>query len=198
MVTLGVEDVVSESVAQRLIREYAPRLQWVQTIGLTGFGQLKKQMPTFNKIAQYRGPVIVVTDLDNPRSCPIVLIVEWSQDLQLSPSFVFRVAVIEIETWLIADRQRIAKWLTVPETLVPRLPETIPEPKECLVNLASRSRNRRLREAMVPRPGSTRSTGPGYNEYVSAFASDVWNPEAARTIAPSLDRAIVRIAELSN
>ena len=77
MVTLGVEDVVSESVAQRLIREYAPRLQWVQTIGLTGFGQLKKQMPTFNKIAQYRGPVIVVTDLDNPRSCPIVLIVEW-------------------------------------------------------------------------------------------------------------------------
>ncbi len=197
MVTLGVEDVVSESVALRLVREYAPGLQWAQTMGLSGFGQLKKQMPTFNKIAQYRGSMLVVTDLDNPQLCPINLIAEWCQGLQLSPNLVFRIAVTEIEAWLIADRQHVSQWLAISESLIPRKPESVTQPKECLVGLARRSPNRKLREAIVPRSGSTRGTGPGYNERISSFASDVWNPEAARVIAPSLNRAIVRIAELS-
>ena len=198
MVAIGVEDVVSEAVAQRLLIEYAPGLEWTQTFGLTGYGELKRKMSTFDKIAQYKEPMLVITDLDNPDLCLVHFRANWCQGLQMPPGFVFRIAVAEIESWLLADRARIAQWLGISETRVPRTPETVLEPKECLVRLASRSRHRSIREAMVPAADSARSTGPGYNECVSSFASEVWNPEAARTIAPSLHRAIVRIEELSN
>lgn len=197
MVAIGVEDVVSEAVAQRLLLQYARGLEWTQTFGLTGYGELKHKMPTFDKIAQYREAMLVITDLDNPDLCLVRFREDWCRGLQMPPSFIFRIAVAEIESWLLADRDRIAQWLGISETRVPRTPETVVEPKECLVRLASRSRHRSIREAMVPVAGSTRSTGPGYNEYVSSFASDLWNPEAARSNSPSLDRAIIRIGELA-
>ena len=196
MVAIGVEDVVSEAVAQRLLLQYAPEIEWTQTFGLTGYGDLKRKMPTFDKIAQYREPVLVITDLDNPMLCPANFRSEWCQGLQMPPGLVFRIAVTEIESWLLADRAHIAQWLGISVAQVPREPETVGEPKECLVSLAGRSRNRGIRRAMVPTAGSTRSTGPGYNEYVSAFANRIWNPEVARAVAPSLDRAIIRIGEL--
>ena len=40
MVAIGVEDVVSEAVAKRLIVQYAPQLEYTRTYGLTGYGQL--------------------------------------------------------------------------------------------------------------------------------------------------------------
>ncbi len=198
MVAIAVEDIVSQAVAQRLISEYAPGLECTQVYGLSGFGELKRKMPTFDKIAQYREPIMVLTDLDDLQLCLAQFRSEWCHSLQMPPDFMFRVAVAEIEAWLLADRGRIAGWLGISESLIPRLPETIPQPKECLVELARRSRYRRLREALVPQPGSTRATGPGYNDRVSDFATVNWNPSAARTIAPSLDRAIVRIGELAH
>ncbi len=196
MVAIGVEDVVSEAVAQRLLLQYAPEIEWTQTFGLTGYGELKRKMPTFDKIAQYREPMLVITDLDNPMICPVDFRSNWCQGLQMPPSFVFRIAVTEIESWLLADRDHIAQWLGISVAHVPLEPETIDEPKECLVGLAGRSRNRGIRQAMVPTARSARSTGPGYNECVSAFADRIWNPEVARAVAPSLDRAIIRISEL--
>ena len=197
MVAIGVEDVVSQAVAQRLISEYAPSLELTQIFGLSGFGDLKLKMPTFDKIAQYREPILVITDLDNLQLCLVEFRSEWCQGLQMPPSFVFRIAVAEIESWLLADRLQIAQWLGISESLIPQRPEDVPQPKECLVRLARRSRNRRLRESMVPRPGSTRSTGPGYNDCVSQFAALNWNPDVARIITPSLNRTIIRISELA-
>ena len=188
---------MSQAVAQRLICEYAPALQLTQIIGLSGFGELKRKMPTFDKIAQYREPMLVITDLDNLHLCLRQFREEWCQGLQMPPEFVFRIAVAEIESWLLADRNRIAQWLGISETLVPRRPEAIPLPKECLVGLARRSRHRSLREAMVPKPGSTGATGPGYNDHLGEFATSNWRPDIARTNAPSLDRAIIRIDELA-
>ena len=196
MVAIGVEDVVSEAVAQRLLLQYAPEIEWTQTFGLTGYGELKRKMPTFDKIAQYREPMLVITDLDNPMICPVNFRSEWCQGLHMPPSFVFRIAITEIESWLLADRDHIAQWLGISAEHVPHEPEMIAGPKECLVGLAGRSRNRGIRRAMVPTAGSTRSTGPGYNEYVSAFANQIWNPEVARAVSPSLDRAVIRIGEL--
>ena len=189
---------MSQAVAQRLISEYAPALELTQVFGLSGFGELKRKMPTFDKIAQYREPILVITDLDNLQLCLLQFRSEWCRGLQMLPDFVFRIAVAEIESWLLADRRRIAQWLGISESLVPRHPEAVPQPKECLVGLARRSRKWRLREAMVPKPSSTGTTGPGYNDCVSGFATLDWQPEVARTIAPSLNRAIIRIDELDH
>ena len=189
---------MSQAVAERLIYEYAPALKLTQIFGLSGFGELKRKMPTFDKIAQYSEPILVITDLDSLQLCLLRFRSEWCQGLQMLPDFVFRIAVAEIESWLLADRRQVAQWLGIAESLVPRHPEAVPQPKECLVGLARRSRNRRLREAMVPKPSSTGATGPGYNDCVSEFATLHWHPSIARTIAPSLNRAIIRIDELAH
>ncbi len=196
-ITVAVEDLLSESIAHRLLHDYAPNLQPTRTEGLTGYGQLKARFTSFTKMAQYREPVLLITDLDNPESCPLALIQEWRQRLPAEPNLLFRVAVVEIETWLIADRPSISQWLSIADRHVPRLPETLLHPKESLVSLAGRSRKRALREAIVPGPGSTSKVGPGYNDTLGNFALNDWNPEAARSLSPSLHRAIVRIAELS-
>lgn len=197
-VTVGVEDLLSESVAKRLLLDYAPIFQEIRTEGKTGYGQLKGRFSSFNMIARYREPVLLITDLDNPKSCPIALIREWSQGFEIETDLLFRVVVVEIETWLLADRVGMSQWLEVSDVLIQRHPESITQPKETLVGLARRSPNRRLREAIVPPPGSTRSVGPGYNDCLGEFAVQHWNIEAARLNSPSLDRAIVRIDELAH
>lgn len=188
---------MSQAVAKRLLSEYAPALELTQVFGLSGFGDLKRKMPTFDKIAQYREPILVITDLDNLQLCLVEFRSEWCQGLQMPSNFLFRIAVAEIESWLLADRGRIAEWLGISESLIPQRPEDVSQPKECLVRLAHRSRNRRLRESIVPRPGSTTGTGPGYNDCVGEFTAENWNPDVARTITPSLNRTIIRIGELA-
>ena len=189
--------MLSESVAKRLLLEYAPIFQEIQTEGLTGYGELKARFSSFNMIARYREPVLLITDLDNPKSCPTGLITEWSHGFEIEPDLLFRVAIVEIETWLLADRTGFSRWLEVSDTLIQRHPENITHPKEALVRLAGRSANRSLRESIVPPPGGTRSVGAGYNDCLGEFAAQYWDPEAARLYSPSLNRAIIRIGELA-
>ncbi len=196
-VTLGVEDRLSETIAKRLISEYAPNLQISETLGLRGKNYLRQRLVGFNQIATHQRPALVFTDLDRPQSCPPELLRSWTQGIALSSQLIIRVAVIEIEAWLLADRAGIAQWLSVAVSRVPYSPEGIPDPKRTLVQLASRSSKRYLREAIVPRHGAgTHQIGPGYNDSVSEFAAQRWNTEAASSNASSLDRAIVRITEL--
>ena len=126
------------------------------------------------------------------------MVSQYSNGLTIAPYLLIRVAVLEIESWIMADRAGIAGWLGVAAGNVYRNPETLVDPKRSLVQLASRSRNRYLREAIAPRNilGTSR-TGPDYNETVEEFVNQLWDPEAARRNSPSLDRAITRIAELA-
>ena len=189
---------MTESVAKRLIAEYAPDMEIAETLGLQGSGPLRQSLRHLNEIATYQRPTLVFTDLDRPESCPPALLRNWGQGLSISPRLLIRVAVLETETWLLADRAGIARWLSVTTNRLPNNPEQIPDPKRTLVELASRSRSRELREAIVPRRGpGTHEVGPGYNQSVSEFATRQWNPDEARRRSPSLDRAIIRIGELA-
>ena len=90
----------------------------------------------------------------------------------MAPKMLIRVAVLEIEAWIMADRTGIAGWLGVTANTVPRNPELLTDPKRTLVQLASRSRNRSLREAIAPvRVTGTHRTGPNYNETVGEFVA---------------------------
>lgn len=198
-VTLAVEDRLSESVAKRLLAEYAPSVQILETLGLRGNRPLRQSLRRLNQIATFQRPALVFTDLDRPQSCPATLVREWTQGLVISSQLMIRVAVLEIEAWLLADRAGVARWLSVAAHRVPGDPESISDPKRALIELANRSRNRDLREAIVPRHGTgTHQIGPGYNQSVGEFASRHWRPESARSNAPSLNRAVIRIGELAS
>ena len=184
-------------VAKRLVDEYLSVAE-IPEVFVAG-GSIKSRIPGLNQRARFNGPVLAFADLDRPLSCPAALVQELVGGLTVEPNFLVRVAVLEIDSWILADRVAVARWLGVSVDIISRDPESLDDPKRSLVQLASRSRNRRLREGIGPvRVLGTNRTGPNYNETVSEFVTQHWNPETARLNAPSLDRAIVRIAELES
>ena len=197
-VTLAVEDRLSDTVAKRLLADYAPGLQVFDTMGLQGNDYLKRSLRQLNHIAYNLRPVLLFTDLDRPLSCPPALLRDWTGNIRRSPNLLLRVAVLEIEAWLLADRDSVAAWLSIAVSRIPANSENISNPKRLLIELASRSRQRHLRAALVPRHGiGTDQIGPDYNQVVGDFAAHHWNPETARLYAPSLNRAVIRIAGLA-
>ena len=199
MITLAVEDTLSETVATRLVNDYLPGVGVREVIGHQGIGYIRRRMRDLNQIALYENPVLVVADLDRLQDCAVSRVGRLSEGLTaIAPNLLIRIAVLEIESWIVADREGIASWLSIATNTVPRNPEGLIDPKRTLVQLASRSRNRGLREALAPaRVTGTHRTGLGYNDALSEFVTLQWNPEDARGNALSLNRAILRIAELA-
>ena len=198
LITLASEDGLSESSAKRLIGQYVPQAEIILSMVLEGIKNVKGLIRDLNQIALYQNPVLVLADLDNPQRCPGDLVRDMTQRLSVAPDLHIRLAVPEIESWILADREGIAQWLGIPISVVPRNPESLADPKRSLVQLAARSRNRNMREAIAPvRVLGTNRTGRGYNETVGQFVTQHWNPEVARQNATSLHRAILRIAELA-
>jgi Domain of unknown function (DUF4276) len=105
-------------------------------------------------------------------------------------NLIFRVAVREIEAWLLADRENIAQFLQISSAQIDRSPETLRDPKTALIQAVKKhSRSRNIRMDIVP-IGATSSIGPNYNGRLSEFAIQQWDVKLARANAPSLDRAM--------
>ena len=141
--------------------------------------------------------IFMLTDLDSPQNCPPRLIQSWIKGT-LNPQFFFRVAVMEVESWVMADRDGTANFLSTPVNRIPRNTDEIPNPKEFLVSLARRSQKRAVREALIPAQGATLPVGNEYNAFLSEFVKDHWNLERAATASPSLKRTLDRLAHGKN
>jgi hypothetical protein len=107
---------------------------------------------------------------------------------------IFPVAVKEVEAWLLAHRSEIASFLGVSASRIPGNVDGIPDPKAFLIRLAGTSRKSALRQALLPRKGSTAKVGPEYNAQLQAFVERRWQAGAASVCSPSL-RALLRLAE---
>lgn len=185
VITAAVEGTVDEAVVRRLVRHVGAIPGDVY--GKNGKESVRRRIQGYNNAAQH-SPWIVVVDLDRDADCAPLLRAEWLP--VPAPFLCFRIAVREVEAWLMADRQRIASFLRVPHDRIPLHPESLDDPKETMVNLARQSRSRELRVDMVPRPGSGRSIGPAYSSRLIEFAADEWRPEVAAEPSDSLRRAI--------
>ena len=199
LLTIAAEDVLCEAVARRLVSDYLPDVDIREpALGLSGRDDLRRRIKSCNAIAEHIGPVFVVTDADRPDPCPPKLLANWVAGLYTSDRLLLRFAVMEVEAWILADRPGCADWLRISEAIVPRVPENEIDPKRRIVQLAGRSRSRRIRTAIVPQSGpGTNRVGPDYNTEVSRFVHEDWNPELARRNASSLERAIRRLGELA-
>jgi hypothetical protein len=80
---------------------------------------------------------------------------------------------------------------------LPREPDAIADPKATIVDLARHSRRRELREDLVPRPGSGRSTGPIYAGRLAEFAERDWRPNRAAMSSDSLRRCLAALHRLA-
>jgi hypothetical protein len=189
---LYVEDRLSEQVVRRMLQCCWPDWEGaVRSYDCRGNSALRAQMPKIQQSAA-RLPSFVLTDLDS-LPCPSALIAEW-----LRPPFpsklIFRVAVREVEAWLLADAVGCAQFLSVSQTHIPRMPEQESDPKRTLINIARRSKKRQIREGIVPSRSTSAPVGPAYNPLLRQFVQSVWNPEAARLHSSSLDRALTALS----
>lgn len=190
-IVVAVEDELSGEVMRRLIAASGRNFAIDRLINTRGNGQIKAGINKF-KSACHAVPHVILTDLDK-YSCPLALLQAWKA-IRLPPQLLFRIAVREVESWLLADRDGIAEFLHVAVAKVPRNPESELDPKRSLINLARRSRKRRLVEELVPAQGSSASIGPLYNARLSEFVNTAWDIDRAKVLAESLSRTIDRLA----
>jgi hypothetical protein len=154
-----------------------------------GYGYLKKTVNGFNNAAKGT-PFIVLCDLED--KCAPSLITNWLTNPK-HPNLIFRVAVREVEAWLLADADGISSYLGVSRSMVPGNVDNIEDPKGSIIQLAKRSTKRQLRLGMVPSTGSSARVGPDYNGLLSAFVKTTWNIDRACSNSNSLRRAVKAI-----
>jgi hypothetical protein len=187
---LAVEDEISDYVLRRILQD----IEGI-TVGTIyrrgGSGYLRKTISGWNNAAKGI-PFAVLTDLDR-YVCPAELINDWLT-IPKHPNLLFRIAVREVEAWLLADQAAMASFLGISVDSLPRRPDDLQDPKSVLVELAKRSRRSLIRESLVPRRGSTAKQGPGYNGCLAWYVKTEWMPEVARLSSPSLDRTLQRFA----
>jgi hypothetical protein len=190
----AVEGPLDEVVLNAVLRTVGASAYPVY--GKNGKPALRKQIGNFNRAAQYE-PWIVLVDLNQQFDCAPLLCNSWVQ--QPSQHLCFRVAVRAIESWLLADTERIAAFLRIPIGKVPAEPDLLDDPKQAMVNLARQSKSRRVAAQMVPSPGGHRKVGPAYTSSLIAFITNSkagWRPAAAAQRSGSLRRCLNAVKAL--
>lgn len=177
---------MDEAVLRRLVEWVGAEMVYVYSVG--GKPQLDLRLSGYNEAARY-SPWCVLRDLDTDAACPASLVAQLLPEP--APTMCFRIVVRAVETWLMADRQRMASFLSVSRARIPASPEDARDPKEVLVNAARRSNKTAVRDGMVPRPGSGRSVGAGYTSLMIEYVRTRWRPEIAAESSESLRRCIV-------
>ena len=183
---LVVEDELSEAVLRAILRQSGRPFSVGAAYRRGGFGYLRANVKGFNHGAKGT-PYFLLTDLDK-NECAPTLIREWLT-VPLHPNLIFRVAVHEVEAWILADREAFACFLGIPTRNIPSEVDSIQDPKVELVSLARTSPKRDLRNSLVPRAGSTARVGRDYNGRLSEFVRSDWRLDESKRLSPSLQRA---------
>ena len=189
IVNILVEGFVDRMVASKIIESTGHQIGTVYGEG--GFGYVKRKIQGFNGFAK-GSPLLTLVDLmDTKIDCPVTLINEWLPDRH--PHYIFRAVVREIESWLLADRENVAEFLQMNLKYIPSEVESLEDPKRTFINLARRSKSRKLRSEIVPAQGSTATEGILYAASVGRFIQERWSIESACRNAPSLARCVRRL-----
>ena len=194
-IALATEDELSEAIGLRLIAESPFRDSEPLLLRKNGFGYLKSRMHSWRQLAQ-RQLVLVLTDLDQ-LSCPPVLLGEWRGGSKPLPrNLLLRVAVREIESWVLADHQAM-RALIGHKGRLPSDPDVLCDPKQHLLGLV-RLAPREIRRDLLVERGAIASQGIGYNRRLVNWVQTTWCPDRAAERSASLMRAraaLVRAAE---
>jgi len=170
-VSLAVEGTLDEIVLRQLLKQSSKAFEVTACYGRQGKDHLRQNIGRFNQAAVHK-PFIVLADLDD-EDCPPGLIGRWLPSGRHN-NLVLRIAVKEVESWLLADAERFADFLGVRTDRMPQSPDTTPDAKGFLVDLAKRSRKRGIRDDIIPISGTTAQVGRNYVGQLMRFATTSW------------------------
>jgi hypothetical protein len=193
-----VEDEPSAAVARKLVatRNSRKKHSLVFRDGfpsiMRGSGAIKSNCEAFLRMAKGGIYSFILTDLDSA-DCACSLIRSWfsipnKNNLILPSQCIFRVAVREIESWIIADHEAWAEFIGIPAENFSTKPDELDDPKRHLLNVIRRKGRKKIHREMLP--SGAAQIGPRYNEILCDFVENAWEPERAAKNSPSLDRAI--------
>lgn len=188
---LATEDELSEQVAIYLAREAGWEVG--QCLRRGGNGYLRSRLSNFSEMASQR-PLLVITDLDQ-MACAPALLADWFGKRLRPQNLLLRVAVREIESWLLADHDAIRLLIGRKVGRIPVEPDCLPDPKSTLLALAQHA-SRQVRDELVAWQGQKIRQGLGYNATLTQWLREHWSPERAASRSPSLHRARIRLREL--
>jgi len=192
-VNILVEGMTDEPVAKKLLKHIGLEIGVVY--GRKGKPYLLQRSPIYNKVAQF-APWFVLLDLDTDTQCASQAVTQWLPNP--ANGMRFRVAVRSVEAWLMADRESMASFLSVAPSKIQHSIELDLNPKQTLINIARASRDRSMREAIVPRQDSGAKVGPLYVAQLAEFTEKYWRPHVAQEHSDSLRRCINALSTLTS
>jgi hypothetical protein len=184
----AVEGVTDEAVLRRLVEIAGGTIGTVY--GKKGKDFLHRKIAGFNSAARF-SPWIVLIDLNAEAECAPALIESWLPNP--AEKMCLRIAVHKIESWLLADRVNLAKFLKVSPSMLPQSPDMEQDPKKKLVGLACQSKSKDIRRDICPTLDSGRKVGPAYVSRLMEFVSIRWQPNDAADYSPSLNSCILAV-----
>ncbi len=186
---LAFEDQLSEFVMIKMAESTSKfHVSYSYTEG--GFGYLKKNINGWND-ASKGCPFFVLTDLDL-KDCAPTLIEEWLAK-EPHPNLIFRVAVKQVEAWLLADIEGFSKYTGISIANFNDNIEGVIDSKAELLRLVRRCRKREIREDILPLDDYAK-IGPNYNGRLSEFVNKHWNIKRAMERSDSLKRAMSQLS----
>ena len=190
-VKAAVEGKLDDAVVRRLVADAGAEI--VNVYRADGRAKLisPRRIRGYAAAARY-DRWLVLCDLDQDECAPKLV----ANAVQNPPAlFCFRVAVRSVESWLLAD-PGLAAHMEIRPVWLPREPDSEPHPKQTMIRLAQRSRNRDIRLGV----GGDRGTSDApslYNSFLSDFVESDWDPEQAAGRSDSLRRAMDAVSRLA-
>ena len=193
-----VEDVPSAAAVRKLVAARNARSdhRLVFRDGfpavMRGCGAIRSKCEAFLNMARAGMYTVIVTDLDTAE-CACTLIRDWfaipkNEPVELPSPCIFRVAVREVESWILADHAAWSEYIGIPAVNFSTAPDELDDPKQHLLNVIRKKGTKKIHREMLPQ-GSAH-IGPRYNEVLCDFVDSLWTPERAAENSPSLDRAL--------
>lgn len=190
-IAIATEDELSEAVAMRLIAELQEPHYVTHKLRKGGFGYLRSKMDNWCQMAQHQ-VMLVLTDLDQAK-CAGELREQWLSTRSEPARLLLRVAVREVESWVLADHAAM-RVLIGPKGTLPPHPDELLDPKQALLRLANCA-PRGVRDDLLRVADGRLAQGLGYNACLVHWVGSVWNPGQAAERSPSLQRARKRLRE---
>ncbi|MDC6179643.1 hypothetical protein C2I33_11035 [Ralstonia solanacearum] len=159
-----------------------------------GAGPFMSRIGSMNQVAANVMPVLMLADADQA-PCVVEQRNSW-MPAKPNKRFALRLAVREAEAWVLADHVGFSKFVGVSKDVISPRPEEVPDPKQALLSVVRKSKNRELREEMLPQKGARSPVGLGYNVHLVNFVEQHWDIDRAMARAPSLARAMPKVAAM--
>lgn len=191
-IAIATEDQLSEAIAMRLIDEIQTPHQVAHKLRRGGYGYLRSKMDSWRQMAQHQ-VMMVLTDLDRVE-CVVDFRDQWMANKAPPTNLLFRVAVREVESWVLADHDAM-RALIGPKGVLPIAPDELADPKQVLLRLV-KGAPKAVRDDLLKTVGSNLSPGLGYNARLTDWVGSTWNPQRAADRSPSLARTRLRLNEV--